>query len=193
MSNPAAPHLNTVNAEIRRAGLPVRAVRGDGYYYYLTADGAPIDESNVHVYRASHLPLDQWLGTARDAVALATEQGLLPTPLCSDCLAACHAAGEPDFSHRQTTEGEPCGAADHNPEPTMPRRPKYEEIPADQIPAGVRFDVPPRHSGQIVEIAYGGFDRTVHDEGDLYRRETDQSVPTGKPGRVTYYRRVKEG
>jgi hypothetical protein len=34
------------------------------------------------------------------------------TPLCPDCLARCHAGGEPDFPHRVATAGEACGAAD---------------------------------------------------------------------------------
>lgn len=43
------------------------------------------------------------------------------------------------------------------------------------VPEGVRFDVPRRHQGQIVEVAYGGWGRGEHDEGDEYRRVIDKS------------------
>lgn len=66
---------------------------------------------------------------------------------------------------------------------------RYEPIPADSIPAKVRFDVPRRNQGQIVEVAYGGFSRYAHDEGDEYKRVVDRSVGVG---RVTYYRRAAD-
>ena len=61
---------------------------------------------------------------------------------------------------------------------------KYIECASSVVPASIRFDVPRRHDGQIVEIAYGGFDRAAHDEGDPYKRVTDRS-----DGSVRYYRR----
>ena len=66
----------------------------------------------------------------------------------------------------------------------------YIEINEDQIPAGVRFDVPARNQGQIVEIAYGGYDRAEHDEGDPYQRVIDKSEPVGTAARVRYFRRA---
>lgn len=59
----------------------------------------------------------------------------------------------------------------------------YTRIPQSQVPPTVRFDVPARCGGQIVEVAYGGFGRHAHDSGDPYKRITDQS-----DGEVTYYK-----
>lgn len=62
----------------------------------------------------------------------------------------------------------------------------YQKIGANQLPAAVRFDVPAPNQGQIIEVAYGGFDRTEHGEGAAYKRVIDYSVgPT-----PTYYRRT---
>jgi hypothetical protein len=52
---------------------------------------------------------------------------------------------------------------------------KYVPRSPSDIPAGVRFDVPQRHQGHIVEVAFGGFDRGTHDDGDPYMRVHDQS------------------
>lgn len=67
---------------------------------------------------------------------------------------------------------------------------KYREINADQIPANIRFDVPARFQGQVIEFAYGGTGRYEHDSGAPYRRVTDYSIAAGQPGRVTFYKRV---
>jgi hypothetical protein len=64
-------NLNQINAAIRRAGLPVKAARGEGYYYFLDDEGTPIDGASVYVYSAKELPLSQWLDCARDAAILA--------------------------------------------------------------------------------------------------------------------------
>lgn len=64
----------------------------------------------------------------------------------------------------------------------------YVEISESEIPAGVRFDVPGRNQGQVIEVAYGGFNRASHDAGDPYKKVTDRSVPVGRASRVTYYR-----
>ena len=61
-------NLNQINAQIRRAGLPVKAVRGEGYYYWLDSEGAPIDGASVYVYSASSLTLEEWLQYARNAL-----------------------------------------------------------------------------------------------------------------------------
>jgi len=62
----------------------------------------------------------------------------------------------------------------------------YVEIKRSEVPGGVRFDVPRRNQGQIVEIAYGGFARSEHDEGDPYKRETDRSLPAEQ--RTKFYK-----
>jgi len=55
----------------------------------------------------------------------------------------------------------------------------YERI-APQATTGVRWDVPGRHAGQIVEVAYATRGRSAApaDEGDEYRRTTDRSDGT---------------
>lgn len=52
----------------------------------------------------------------------------------------------------------------------------YTQISEESVPGDVRFDVPRRHQGQMVEIAYGGHCRSEHDEGDMYRRVTDRAT-----------------
>lgn len=66
----------------------------------------------------------------------------------------------------------------------------YVEVGEDEIPKRVRFDVPRRNQGQIVEVAYGGFGRAEMDSCDPYRRITDTSLPLSHPRRVVYERRV---
>lgn len=61
----------------------------------------------------------------------------------------------------------------------------YVQCQQADIPAGVRFHVPQRHQGQSIEVAYGGFDRAEHDEGDPYMRVLDRSIG---PQAITYYR-----
>lgn len=63
---------------------------------------------------------------------------------------------------------------------------EYVEIRESEVPARVRFDVPGRLQGQIVEIAYGGWSRGEHDEGDPYQRVTDRSLVNSR----RYYKRV---
>lgn len=72
----------------------------------------------------------------------------------------------------------------------MAKRFSYVTCSKGEIPSGVRFDVPARFQGQIVETAFGGFGRSENDYGDEYRRVTDQSMPIGHPERVTYAKRV---
>lgn len=61
----------------------------------------------------------------------------------------------------------------------------YKKCELNDVPATVRFDVPRRNQGQMVEIAYGGFERAEHDEGAPFKRVTDRSEQT-----TTYYRAV---
>jgi len=68
----------------------------------------------------------------------------------------------------------------------------YIKCPLAEVPGYLRWDVPARNQGQIVEIAYA-CDRYAADEacpGDEYQRVTDQSVPTGSAARTRYYRRA---
>ena len=66
----------------------------------------------------------------------------------------------------------------------------YKPCAASAIPIGVRFDVPRRGQGQIVEVAYGGLGAAEHDVGDPWRRTTDRSLPTDHADHVRYARRV---
>jgi hypothetical protein len=70
---------------------------------------------------------------------------------------------------------------------------KYIVCSKSEIPEGVRWDVPGRHQGQIIEIAYGAFGATGFDDGAPYRKVTDQSLDVTDPGRVTYCRRAGIG
>lgn len=62
----------------------------------------------------------------------------------------------------------------------------YIPCAVDEIPAGVRWDVPGRNQGQIVEVAYATPVRCNSEAGpgDEYRRTTD-----GSDGSVGYERR----
>lgn len=68
----------------------------------------------------------------------------------------------------------------------------YQQVQANEVPEGIRFDVPARNQGQIIEVAYG--DRmelkAENDAGAPWKRVTDTSLPPSHPERVTYYRRV---
>lgn len=67
---------------------------------------------------------------------------------------------------------------------------RYIEVTEKEIPAGVRFDVPRRYQGTGLEIAFGGFDRAEHDEGDLYKRVTDFSTGGHFASTPRYYKRA---
>lgn len=54
------------------------------------------------------------------------------------------------------------------------------------MPAGVRFDVPGRNAGQMVEIAYGTFGRGAAGEGDPWQMITYHA----EGGRREYFRLV---
>jgi hypothetical protein len=71
--------------------------------------------------------------------------------------------------------------------PSMPKTTKFIPCALDDIPAGVRFDVPGRNQGQIVEVAYGDRGREEHDSGSPYRRTRDRSMPCDP---FTYERRI---
>ena len=67
----------------------------------------------------------------------------------------------------------------------------YHPIPVADLPENLRWDVPPRNGGQIVEVAYASRRPTAAPaiRGAAYRRVTDTSIPVDGAGRVTYYRR----
>ena len=70
---------------------------------------------------------------------------------------------------------------------------KYVPCLKTDIPAGMRFDVPDRHQGQIIEVAYGGFGSSEIDDGvggAVYKRVTDRGVRPDHPEYAMYYRRL---
>lgn len=70
---------------------------------------------------------------------------------------------------------------------------KYIPCSLESIPDGVRFDVPRRNQGHGTadEVAYGGFSRGEHDDGDLYKRvRTATEAIRGEGGR--YYKLANE-
>jgi hypothetical protein len=70
------PHTAaTVNAALRRAGIPVRIRSGGSYYYWVTADHVLLDDAmSAYVYRASQLPIDRWIEMARAEAERCSEQ-----------------------------------------------------------------------------------------------------------------------
>jgi len=58
----------------------------------------------------------------------------------------------------------------------------------DDIPGAVRFDVPRRNQGQIVEVAYGTMGRAEADVGDPWKRVIDRCEVNAQP---RYFRRVR--
>ncbi len=59
---------SSVNKELRRLGIPVRVVAGQGYYYWLDLNGDIIEGTDsVLVYRASELRMDRWIEEAQEA------------------------------------------------------------------------------------------------------------------------------
>lgn len=55
----------------------------------------------------------------------------------------------------------------------------YEPCRSEDIPSGVRFDVPRALQGQTVEVEYGGFGHGEHAPGAPFKKVTDRSAPVG--------------
>lgn len=66
--------------------------------------------------------------------------------------------------------------------------PIYRPIEPAQLPAGLHWNTPRHHQGQIVEYEYGDHVAGPHDEGAPYLRVTDHSLSGNNPSRVTLYR-----
>ena len=62
---------------------------------------------------------------------------------------------------------------------------KYEIVKAAEVPSGVRWAVPRKNQGQIVEVAYGDLG-SEPEAGDPWMRIVDSS----ERGPPTYYRRI---
>ena len=57
--------IHSVNKKLRELNIPVRAVSGGSYYYWLDTEGNIIEGTeSVLVYRANHLTLDRWVEEA---------------------------------------------------------------------------------------------------------------------------------
>lgn len=52
----------------------------------------------------------------------------------------------------------------------------YSTVASSRVSDRVRFDVPHRNLGQIVEVAYGGYGRVEHEYGAPYKRVIDRSL-----------------
>jgi hypothetical protein len=63
-------NANQLNALFRKKGLRVLLTAGDGYYYWRGPLGV-VNAPSVYVFRAEHIPPDEWLKYAREADALA--------------------------------------------------------------------------------------------------------------------------
>jgi hypothetical protein len=64
--------ISSVNKAI--AHLGVELVKGEGYFYFVTSDGVPVDGKSVYVYRLNHLPIDRWISAAEEAAASVREE-----------------------------------------------------------------------------------------------------------------------
>ena len=53
---------------------------------------------------------------------------------------------------------------------------KYVKVEERHVPRGVRFDVTRASAGQMIQIAYSGFDRHEHGDGDRFKMVTDRSL-----------------
>ena len=62
----------------------------------------------------------------------------------------------------------------------------YVKCEPSDVPENIRFDVPLRNQGQIVEVAFGVPNqvRSIADDGDPYMRITDHG-----DGSVQFYKR----
>lgn len=70
MNNGPKLNANQINKHIRQFGVII--TRGAGYYYWIdTRDNMVVaDAESVMVYRASDLPLDRWIGLAKEAAKM---------------------------------------------------------------------------------------------------------------------------
>ncbi len=66
-------NLNQVNKLLREQGIPVTAITGRGYYYFVDSDGNTIDDTSVYTYRASDLKFGSWTAAAIEAAKKAAE------------------------------------------------------------------------------------------------------------------------
>jgi hypothetical protein len=64
----------------------------------------------------------------------------------------------------------------------------YVEIPPEEVPKGVAWDVPTHGQGHPIEIAWGGYGAIQHGPGSLYKRVVDKVVPAGDLATVEFYR-----
>ncbi len=65
----------------------------------------------------------------------------------------------------------------------------WTECPATAVPKHGRFDTLRRDQGQIVTYSYWTDSRYEAGDDSKFRRVVDASIPRGKPGHTTYYRR----
>lgn len=60
-------NASKINAQLAALGLRARLRRGAGYYYWHDDRGQVVpDAESVYVYRASDLPIEQWVSLARE-------------------------------------------------------------------------------------------------------------------------------
>lgn len=88
-----------------------------------------------------------------------------------------------DAAHAEATRGELVT-------PVTDEQKCWRPIDRASIPAGIRFDVPRRFQGQIVEHAFGDYGRYEHDDDSPYMQVTDRSLPASDPKRVLYFKRA---
>jgi hypothetical protein len=69
-------NANQLNAQLAALGLRARLRRGAGYYYWNDDRGQVVpDAESVYAYRASDLPIEQWVSLAQEVDRLVREGG----------------------------------------------------------------------------------------------------------------------
>lgn len=68
----------TVNAALRKLGVPERLVNGGGYFYFWEGSAPGWTDTSVYVYRADELTLAEWLAAYEDKKA--KHEASLDTP-----------------------------------------------------------------------------------------------------------------
>lgn len=63
-----AATLARVNAALRRRGIPLELVRGEGYHYFVFDDGERFETVSEMVGYTSHVSLDRWIEWAEGAM-----------------------------------------------------------------------------------------------------------------------------
>lgn len=60
--------IRSVNAAVRKAGIPLELVRGEGYHYWVHDEDGHYDTVSEMVCYTSHISVEKWVEWARIAM-----------------------------------------------------------------------------------------------------------------------------